>query len=233
MSSANGVLAGEQPRNPDNRPDQQAKAWLRARVRLMPGLLSRSPPWVRSTFDHTWAPMEAMARQIHCLPAGLWDYLLHLDGGWVAIRSGESEYMPGPATLKQQTVHNVAYVSVADLAQDNERPLHVIGHLIDHHLGCGGEAEGRWLSQGGGLVPDWQRAGERLPRLFKLGYAVDDAAGSSVQDYFAQSLALYCRRRQHLNTTDPQIYRWLRSTLWDMGFWKAERRMRGNKKDND
>jgi len=85
-------------------------------------------------------------------------------------------------------------VRVADLAQDNEGPLHALGHLIDHHLGCGGEAEGRWLSEGGGLVPDWQRAGERLPRLFDLGYAADHVAGSSVQDYFAQSLALYCRR---------------------------------------
>ena len=233
MSSANGVLAGEQPRSLDERPAPQAKDWLRARVRLMPGSLSQSPPWVRGVFDHSWAPMVAMARQIDCLPAGLWDYLLHLDRGWVAIRSRETEYRPGPASIRRQMVHNVAYVSVADLAQDNERPLHVLGHLIDHHLGCGGEAGGRWLSEGGGLVPDWQRAGERLPRLFDLGYAADHVAGSSVQDYFAQSLALYCRRRQELNIADPQIYRWLRSTLWDTAFWRAEKKLRGNEKEDD
>ena len=161
------------------------------------------------------------------------DLMLHLDRGWVAIRSRETEYRPGPASIRRQMVHNVAYVSVADLAQDNERPLHVLGHLIDHHLGCGGEAGGRWLSQGGGLVPYWQRAGERLPRLFDLGYAADHVAGSSVQDYFAQSLALYCRRRQELNIADPQIYRWLRSTLWDTAFWRAEKKLRGNEKEDD
>ncbi|MGD9144397.1 MAG: hypothetical protein PVI80_02445 [Anaerolineae bacterium] len=199
----------------------------------MPGLLSQSPPWVRGIFDHTWAPMEAMARQVHCLPPALWDFMLKLDCGFVAIRSGDSEYVPGPARLRQHTVQNVAYVSVTDLAQDNERPLHVLGHLLDHHLGCGGAVEGRWFSQGGGLVPEWQLAGERLPRLFSLGYAVDSVAESSVQDYFAQSLALYCRERQHLNTADPQIYKWLRNTLWDKGFWRAEKRHRGFTEEND
>lgn len=233
MSSMNGVLPKEQPQDLDSRPDRPAKAWLRARVRLMPGLLSQSPPWVRGVFDHTWAPMEAMARQILGLPAGLWGFLLSLNSGFVAISSGDSQYIPGPARLRQKTVENVAHVSVADLAQDNERPLHVLGHLLDHHLGCGGAAEGLWLSEGGGLVPEWQLAGERLPRLFSLGYAVDGVAGSNVQDYFAQSLALYCRDRQHLNTADPQIYKWFRSTLWDKGFWRAEKRIRGNEKENE
>jgi hypothetical protein len=177
--------------------------------------------------------MEAMARQIDCLLPALWDFLLSLNCGFVAIYSGDSEYIPGPARIRRQTVQNVAYVSVADLAQDNERPLHVLGHLIDHHLGCGGDAEGYWLSQGGGLVPEWQLAGERLPRMFSLGYAVDTVAQSSVQDYFAQSLALYCRDRQHLNTADPQIDKWLRYTLWDKAFWRAEKRHRGNEKADD
>jgi hypothetical protein len=233
MSSTNGVLAEGRPQGLASNPDHLAKAWLRARVRLMPGLLSQSPPWVRGVFDHTWAPMEAMARQIQGLPPAWWDFLLSLDSGFVAISRGDSEYVPGPARIRQQSVENVARVSVADLAQDNEQPLHVLGHLLDHHLGCGGAAEGRWLSEGGGLVPEWQRAGERLPRLFSLGYAVDNVAESSVQDYFAQSLALYCRDRQRLNTADPQIYKWLRGTLWDKAFWRAEKRKRGNEEEND
>jgi hypothetical protein len=163
----------------------------------------------------------------------LWDYLLSRESGFVAICSGNSQYTPGPASIRHQPVQNVAYVSVADLAQDNERPLHVLGHLIDHHLGCGGDAEGQWLSEGGGLVAGWQVAGERLPRLFTLGYAVDEVAQTGVRDYFAQSLALYCRNRQHLNAADPQICKWLRSTLWDEAFWRAEKRHRGNEKQND
>ena len=188
----------------------------------MPDLLSQSPPWVRAVFDHSWAPMEAMARQVACLPPALLDHLLTYDRGFVAICTGDSRYSPGPMTLRHQRVENVAFVAVGDLANDNERPLHVIGHLVDHHLGCGGASNGRWLSEGGGTVPHWQQAGERLPRLFALGYGADSIAQSNPRDYFAQSLALYCRDQQRLNVADPQICKWFRSTLWHQGFWQFD-----------
>jgi hypothetical protein len=113
----------------------------------------------------------------------------------------------------------VAYVSVEDLALGNERPAHVLGHLLDHHLGCGGDVNGLWLSDGGGISARWREAGQRLAALFALGYGVDAVAQSNVREYFAQSLALYGRERQRLNVADPQICKWLRSTLWDETFW--------------
>lgn len=189
----------------------------------MPDLLSQSPPWVRSVFDHSWASMEAMARQVACLPTALLDHLLTHESGFVVICTGDSRYRPGPTKLRHQQVQNVAFVSVVDLASDNERPLHVIGHLVDHHLGCGGDSSGRWLSEGGGITRHWQQAGERLPRLFALGYGVDGIAQSDLRDYFAQSLALYCRDRQRLNVSDPQICKWFRSTLWHQGFWQSDK----------
>ena len=207
---------------PGPRSQDSAEAWLRARARLAPNLLSQSPPWVRSVFDHAWAPMAALTQQVRPLPAGLWEALLGFQTGFVAIGHHESYYLPGPATLAGREVQNLAFVSVEDLARDNERPLHVIGHLIDHHLGCGGTPEGAWLSEGGGIRPRWKEAGGRLPRLFALGYAVDEVAGASVRDYFAQSLALYCRERRRLNVADPQIDKWLHSTLWPAGFWQTE-----------
>jgi hypothetical protein len=215
----------------DNQPGRQALAWLRVRARLMPDLLSQSPPWVRSVFDHSWAPMEALAQQVACLPPVLWDHLLTCDRGFVAIGTGDSQYRPGPTTLRHQQVQNVAFVSVVDLANDNERPLHVIGHLVDHHLGCAGDGDGRWLSEGGGIMPHWRQAGERLPRLFALGYAVDSIAQSDLRDYFAQSLALYCRDRQRLSVADPQICKWFRSTLWDRGFWQSGKPGQGRRKE--
>lgn len=211
------------PQERGRRPRQvQADAWLRARVRLMPDLLAQSPPWVRSVFEHAWAPMEALSQQVHLLPEALWEPLRRFETGFVVIGHGGSHYVPGPAVIRGRPVHNVAWVSVEDLARDNERALHVVGHLIDHHLGCGGAAEGQWLSEGGGLRPRWREAGERLPRLFELGYAVDEIAASGVRDYFAQSLTLYCRERQRLSVADPQITKWLRSTLWHPGFWRAK-----------
>jgi hypothetical protein len=166
--------------------------------------------------------MRALAQQVHDLPPQLWNHLLSWPSGFVAICTGDSHYVPGYATIRHQRVADVAFVSVEDLAVGNERPLHVLGHLIDHHLGCGGEAEGPWLSGGGGVSPRWRQAGRRLPDLFALGYAVDSTAQSSVRDYFAQSLALYCQDRQRLNVADPLIYKWLRSTLWDEAFWQDD-----------
>jgi hypothetical protein len=130
--------------------------------------------------------------------------------------------MPGPAVIRHRRVRNVAYVSVEDLGRDDERPLHVIGHLVDHYLGGGGDADAAWLSEGGGLRPRWQEAGARLPRLFALGYGLDEVAQADVRNYFAQSLAIYCRDRQRLNVADPQITRWFRSSLWNDAFWQSE-----------
>lgn len=200
-----------------------AKTWLRARARLLPNLLPGSPPWVRDVFDHAWAPMTALARHLAQLPGGLWEHLLACEGGYVAICNGPSRYEPGPAQVRRRQVSNVAYVSVQDLALDNEQPLHVLGHLVDHYVGTGGAGEGAWFSEGGGLRLRWREAGAGLGKLFALGYGIDAVARSSLRDYFAQSLTLYCRDRQRLNVADPQVYRWLRATLWDESFWQAER----------
>jgi hypothetical protein len=165
--------------------------------------------------------MRALGKQVSCLPAALCEYLLGFDTGYIAIHSAASRYTPGPAVVRQRRVQNVAFVSVEDLAMDNERPMHVIGHLIDHHLGCGGELETAWLTGGGGQSPQLKAAGARLPGLFALGYAVDSVAAYDARDYFAQSLAFYCRDRQRLNVSDPQIHKWFRSTLWDDRFWQG------------
>jgi hypothetical protein len=119
-------------------------------------------------------------------------------------------------------VQNVAYVSVEDLALENERPLHVLAHLIDHQIGAAGEPDSVWLSEGGGPSPGWRQAGARLSQLFALGYAVDEVAGSNLRDYFAQSLATYCREPRRLNVADPQIYKWFRSTVWNEAFWQGQ-----------
>ncbi len=223
MSCPNaGQESARAPRG-GHRPGPRTQAWLRARARLVPGVLQQSPPWIRDVFVHAWAPMQALAQQVKCLPPALWDYLLGCEGGFVAISSGDSRYVSGFAAIRHLAVRNVAFVSIVDLARDNERPLHVIGHLIDHHLGCRGDIGGPWFSDGGGANPRWQRAGARLPRLYALGYATDETARANVRDYFAQSLALYCRDRQRLNVADPQIDKWFRCTLWDTDFWSAER----------
>lgn len=164
--------------------------------------------------------MQTLEQQLTCLPPALWVFLLDIECGHVVIHHGDSEYRLGPATIRRQRVRNLACISIEDLAEDNECPLHILGHLIDHHLGCRGEEQGRWLSDGGGSEPLWRAAGERLPQLFALGYGIDEIARRNVREYFAQSLAFYCRDRSKLNVADPQIDRWIRSTLFRRSFWR-------------
>lgn len=198
-----------------------AHAWLRARARLAPNLLSHASPWVRGVFEHAWAPMQALGNEIACLPPQLWPFLLEHEGGWVVIHPGSSHYVVGPVRVAGFDRRNVAFVSVEELARRDDVPLHIVGHLVDHYLGCAGDADGAWLSAGGGLAPHWQEAGERLGRLFALGHAADEAAAASVQDYVARSLAWYCHRPQDLCVADPNICKWFRATLWDNGFWRT------------
>ena len=199
--------------------DGRLRNWLRERARLRPNLLPQSPPWVRAHFDHAWAPMQALEQQLRPLPPALWAWLRRYPGGFVVVTVEPSHYAPGPATIRRQAVQNVAYVSVADLARQNEQPLHVIAHLLDHYLGCGGDPDGLWLSDGGGVTDRWREAGDRLGRLFPLGYGLDAVAQANIRDYFAQSLAFYCRDRRRLNVADPAITKWFRSTLWNPAFW--------------
>jgi hypothetical protein len=191
-------------------------------------MLDRAPAWVRGVFEHDWAPMEALAHQVGCLPDALWGFLLCCEGGFAIISNDRSRYVPGPVEIRGQQVRNVAFIAVEDLARGNEQPLRVIGHLVDHYLGCGGDLEGPWLSEGGGMVPGWKGAGERLSRLFALGYGVDEVACSGVRNYFAQSLAVYCLDRRRLNVADPQMTKWLRHTLWDDGFWREWEQTKGD-----
>jgi hypothetical protein len=100
----------------------QPQDWLLARARLGRRLLIEAPPWVRGRFDHAWAPMMALAGQIRALPAALWDWLLLWPGGYAVVCTGESRYVPGINQVGPERLENVAFVSVEDLATENEQP---------------------------------------------------------------------------------------------------------------
>ncbi|MFC2029479.1 hypothetical protein ACFLWA_01980 [Chloroflexota bacterium] len=202
-------------------------AWVRARAKLEPGALDRAPQGVQQEFEHAWAPLQALARLVSCLPDALWTFLLQCDGGYVLIANDRSRYLVGPALALGRTVHNVAYLSLEEMAGEGHRPLQMIGHLIDHYLGCAGHSPGAWLSDGGGITTEWQEAGARLARLYSLGYGVAEEEGSNMRGYFARSLALYCLERPKLNVTDPQIERWFRNVLFRDNLWQPTLRFVG------
>lgn len=212
-------------RTPQHREDEHAaalRALKRAKLHLTPGALARVGTAVGEHFDNPWAAVEALARQLHPFPSGLLRFWAAQERGHVLIGPRDGGYVPGPQPCGRRTLDGVAHVALADLAAANDRPLELIGYLLDHLLGCRGALAGAWLSDGGGITPRWQEVGRQVQELFALGYGQSAAARQDAHAYFAQGLAAYCRHRQALNVADPRLERLLRRTVMSDAFWLSE-----------
>lgn len=199
----------------------QALASLKVdRMHVAPRALELSPAAAQRRFMVVWAPLEELLSRLRPLPAGLVRTWLQQPGGHVVITHLPSSYEPAVRLLKRHALHNVAYVSVSDLARDSLDALVPVGHLLDHLLGCAGAEDGKWLSEGGSLNPALKRVGARVMELFELGYGFDEAARGDVRAYWARSLALYLHDRGALNVADPLMEKLLRTTVLAATFWR-------------
>ncbi len=205
----------------DETKEARLRALIQAKVSLAPRALASSPPAVRNRFESDWAPVNALARRLSCFPAGLLRFLTECDTGHIVLAARDFHYVEGEQTIGGRSLLNVAYVCIGDLADDSRRPWHVVAHLLDHLMGCGGQPGGDWLSDGGGLLPRWREVGKRIHRLFPLGYSPDEVAADDARDYFAQSVAWYCHDRQRLNVADPPMEKLLKTTIMNDAFWRT------------
>ena len=193
------------------------------KIHVAPRALELSSAAAQRRFKHIWAPLEDLATRLRSLPPGLVRFWLDQTGGHVIVTHLPSRYEPGGQALKRQVLRNVAYVRMSDLAAGSLEALVPIGHLLDHLLGSSGMVDGLWLSEGGGTNPALREVGERIVKLFPLGYGFDEAACRDVRTYFARSLALYLHDRGALNVVDPQIEKLLRTTLFSGAFWRSRK----------
>jgi len=189
-----------------------------SKIHLTPRLLERCPRRVARQFDSLWAPVEEFAQRLHPLPTALVQFLTHTPRGHIVLTAGVSSYEVGAQSLRRQELEAVAFISLTDLVEEPLHALHVVGHLLDHLLGCQGAPQGGWLSDGHALSPPWVEIGQQVPELFELGYAIDQIAAANPRQYFAQSLAWYIQNRRRLNVADPLIERLLRQTLFSENF---------------
>ena len=190
------------------------------RMHVAPRALELSPAAAQRRFMAVWAPLEELLSRLGLLPLGLVRFWLQQPGGHVVITHLPPSYEPGTRLLKRHALHNVARVSVSDLARDSLDALVPVGHLLDHLLGCAGAEDGKWLSEAGGLNPALSRVGTRVAELFELGYGFDKAARDDVRAYWARSLALYLHDRGALNAADPLVEKLLRTTVLSSAFWR-------------
>jgi len=212
------------PKPPQHRDKHTAalRALTRAKLHLVPGALAQVGTAVSERFDNAWAAVEALTRQLRPFPAGLLHFWAAQERGHVLIGARDGGYVMGPQQCGQRTLDGVAHVALADLAAANDRPWVLIGHLLDHLLGCRGALAGVWLSDGGGITPRWREVGRQVRDLFDLGYGQSAAARRDAHVYFAEGLAACCRDRQAFNVADPLLERLLRRTVMSEVFWLSE-----------
>lgn len=152
------------------------------------------------------------------VPAELPAFWARHPRGHAVVGNHPQRYQAGSQQVGRQVLDGVAWVPAASLLASPSLAAPV-ANLLDHLLGCDGEPDGDWLSDGSGRSPLWQQVGQRLQRQFHLGYA-PDAARCDPHAYFAWGLAAYLGDRLALSVADPGLERLLTTTLFSASFWR-------------
>lgn len=195
------------------------KHLLAAKVHLAPKAYDAVPREAQEQFDNPWALATALGQHLQHLPHRCLRFLAEEPQGHLVITPGGSGYAPGPQTISRRELLNVASIGVPALLEGRHALWRPVGQLLDHLLGCHGEPDGPWLSDGHGITPQWQEVGQRIQELYPLSYGLDEETRSHPHAYLAGSLAWYLLDRQRLEVADPPVTRLLRTTLLDEHFW--------------
>lgn len=165
-----------------------------------------------------WTPALKLGDRLQVFPGELLEWWAAQPTGHVVIGSRVSMYQPGPTRIGRRMLVNVVRIAPLDLIHNEAAIFSALAGLFDHLLGCNGEPTGPWLSEGGGLTPDWQAVGQRIQASYALGYAPSTVTSSRA--YFAWGIATYCTDRRQLNRTDPVLERLLHTTVMSSLFWR-------------
>jgi hypothetical protein len=193
---------------------------LHEHIHLAPAAWTRAPASVRASFNSPFEPAQRLAAKLERLPPSLLTWWAALPGAQILI-GDQRGYTPGRLPDDPHNRANVAQITLADLTN----PVGGLGdawfwiaHLLDHHLGCLGTADGAWLSDGAGFTPRWHEVGQRIAALARLGYSPQLGTAANPHNYLAAGVALFMADRAALNVQDPKLERLLATTLLHEGF---------------
>ena len=227
-------------------PGQQAL--LTQKVHVQPGALARSGGNVAERLPSAWHAATAMVRGLRGIPDEALHWWAAQPAGHIVLTARENRYETGSFCVGDRTLGAVSFISLNTLiaagaadAADRDAPeremlpapeqrersaadLHPGWARallpLDHLLGCGGDAGGAWLSDGGGVTPRWQRVGRQVAALFPLGHGLSQVGRTDPHLYLAQGLFTLLRNRRRLNWADPKLERLLKASLLHRGFWR-------------
>lgn len=192
---------------------------LQRKIHVAPDAYAASPGPVQMHFASGWSGAIEAARLLAGLPEDGLIWWAEQPNGHLLLTGEEWGYADS-AVVEGETVEGVALLPLEWLTGDVRVALAGLVRPLDHLLGCGGMADGVWLSQGGGISPRWQRIGQQIARLFPLGYGGTAASRQDSRAYLAEGLALALTDRHRLNREDPKLERLLVGSLLSPGFWR-------------
>ena len=196
------------------------RALLREKIHLARGALAGSPGHVQERLASGWDGALALAHLLTKLPDAGLAWWAQQPRGHILLTAQAQAYATGELLHGQDTLEAVARVPLPLLVTRPAEALALALQPLDHLLGCHGQADGPWLSDGGGITPRWRRVGEQVARLFPLGYGLSPQARTDPHAYLAQGLALALLDPRRLQTEDPKLHRLLRDSLLNAGFWR-------------
>ncbi len=196
-----------------------SQALLREKIHVAKGALAQSPGNVQEQLATGWDGAVRLAALLAGLPEAGLGWWAQQPRGHVLLTAQAQGYVAGELSHGGGSLPAVAQVPLALLLIEPEQALALALRPLDHLLGCGGRADGPWLSDGGGIVRRWRRVGEQVARLFPLGYGLSQEGRTDPHAYLAQGMALALLAPRRLQTADPKLYRLLRDSLLNPGFW--------------
>ena len=195
------------------------RIFLQNKIHVAEGAYARATRTVQQRFPSGWSAGIAIAGLLGALPETAIRWWAEQPNGHILLTADDDSYLFS-AVVDGKNLSAVACVPMNWLAADEPAALAVALRPLDHLLGCAGAAEGRWLSDGGGVTPHWQQIGAQIARLFPLGYGETEASRLDPHAFLAEGLAQAITDRQSLNTSNPKFERLLGSSLLSPTFWQ-------------
>ncbi len=192
---------------------------LHRKIHVADGAYTQSGRGVRARFSSGWSAAIELADRLADLPEAAIDWWAAQPNGHLLLTAADDTYATS-LLVEGEIVQGVAALPIFWLIEDPSRALAAALRPLDHLLGCAGEKNGPWLSDGGGITPRWQWIGEQISRLFPLGYGGTEASRQDPHAYLAQGFALALTDRRSLNAADPKLERLIGASLLSPGFWK-------------
>ncbi|MBX2998436.1 MAG: hypothetical protein KF893_07980 [Caldilineaceae bacterium] len=200
------------------------RALLRHKIHVRADALARSRGDVQERLPSSWRAAVEIVHHLGGLPEDAFLWWAEQPAGHILLTAGESGYSADPLEHAGNVLTGVASIPLRQILYEPEQATIRALLPLDHLLGCGGDVQDRWLSEGEGIHPRWARIGAQIADLFTLGYGLSEAGREDPHHYLAEGLWTAIHDRRRLNLADPKLDRLLRSSLLSPPFWRKFRR---------